>query len=87
MPNATYERFSSNIDAVRLGTTADGSVAIESSSPVTTNVFRTRVGLPPARIHLSDAHPHNTAEIALTLITIGLIYAIMYPAIIGADLK
>ena len=28
-----------------------------------------------------------TAEIALALITIGLIWAIMYPAIVGADLK
>src|SRR5271168_4549495 len=57
IPNATYATLRSATQRLRSETIAAGTMMVESRSPPATKVFRTRVGVPPRLIHVSEAHP------------------------------
>ena len=45
-----------------LSTVATGRMTVDSVSPPTVNVLRTRVGVAPAAIQWSESHPHSAEE-------------------------
>ena len=55
------------METVRSLTIADGSINVDSKSPETTNVFRTRVGEKPRRIHRSELQPPKMEVAALAM--------------------
>src|SRR5512133_459955 len=65
VPNAMHANMRSAIDAVESRTATTGRMVVEPSSPATTIVLRTRVGVPPAAIQRSEIQPAQSVAPAI----------------------